>query len=143
MFCSNDCSCGGSCAEKEGKPQRIATDKLSLKNLNNVVYQNIDKDKVSKFEIIHFELFFVCSDCGYTQKFEKDEASYYAIKFMANYPCISCGHTGGFSDFMVRVSPDKGIDLEKAVFINESQFAAALQSIEALKSHPCDYIGRA
>lgn len=142
MSC-NDCSCGGSCDTKEAKPARIITDKITLKNLNNIIYVNLDKDKVSKFEVIHFELFFLCPECGYTHKFEKDDASYYAIKFMANYPCITCGNISGFAGFMVRVSPDRGVDTCETTFITEEQFTSALQMIKVMRSNACNQIGHA
>lgn len=134
MNCRNNCNCGNDRLCEDERPRRINTDRIRLRQLGNVVYKSVDKDSINRFEVLHFELYFLCSECGHTQKFEKDEASYYAINFMANYPCISCSNVEGISDFMVRVSPDRGINLDKTKCIGEDQFTAALQTLDAIRA---------
>jgi len=142
MNCS-DKSCGGSCECGGENKNRIITDHIHLKSLGNVVYrEGVKSDKINKFEVLHFELYFLCPECGYTQKFEKDDASYYAIKFMANYPCISCGNVAGFSGFMVVVSPDKGLDTNEKC-LTESEFKAVIDSAKMFNCHGHACVGRA
>lgn len=144
MNCKNNCNCGSERSCEGEQPKRINTDRIRLKQLGNVVYRGVDKDSINRFEVLHFELYFLCSECGHTQKFEKDETSYHTIKFMANYPCISCGSIGGFSDFMVCVSPDQGVGMEitKDACITEEQFMAALQTLESMRTCGNERMGR-
>jgi hypothetical protein len=82
--------------------------RIRLRHLKNVIYRNIDKDLISHYEILHFKLYYLCSSCGFTTVFERDEAPYYVIRFMLRYPCYHCFNRNGIDDFMIEVSPDKG-----------------------------------
>ena len=123
-------SCKG-CGDKE-VPHRVNTDHIRLKHLKNVNYVNLDAKKISSFEVIHFKLYYLCPICGFYIQFEKDEAPYAAIHFMANYPCYNCLHRCSIEDgFMIVVSPDEGIDLDNitTVLTEEEHF----ERIMALK----------
>jgi hypothetical protein len=143
MFCGENCSCGDGCQCKDDNIEKIRTDKIKLKNLNNIIYKGINKKDISNFEVVHFQLYFLCSKCGYTHKFEKDEAPYYSIRFMANYPCLGCGNIGGFDDFMCVISPDEGIPLDMSDALSEDKFIAALNRLMSIQMYDKDSIGSA
>jgi hypothetical protein len=69
--------------------------------------------------------------CGFYAKFEKDDAPYAAIRFMANYHCYNCLNLCSISDgFMINVSPDEGIkDLSGAV--SEEEHISKLSALKA------------
>lgn len=143
MSCDYKCdgdNCG--CEDGSSKPVRINVDGVMLKDLHNIVYTDIEEGTTSKFEVLHFEIYFICSQCNYTHKFEKDEAPFYAIKFMLNYPCLDCGNIGGFSEFMVRVSPDEGAT-DDDMFIRADSYEDALNKIEFIRSNIQEQSGRA
>ena len=127
MGCTDCGTCGSSF------PHRINTDSIKLRNLKNITYTNIDSKKVSNFEIVHFQLYYLCPKCGFYTTFEKDEAPYAAIRFMANYHCYNCLQLCGIEDgFMVRVSPDKGINKTSGVVtISEDDHMARMQALNS------------
>lgn len=82
---------------------------VKLYQLKNVVFRDVN-DHVSNYEVVHFKLYYFCPICGFQTVFEKDDAPYSAIKFMANYPCYNCWNVCKLGEcFMVEVSPDEGI----------------------------------
>jgi len=78
-------------------------------------------------------LYYLCPVCGFYTTFEKDEAPYAAIRFMANYHCYNCLHLCSIEDsFIIRVSPDTGIIIDNnAVLISEAEH---ITRIDALRS---------
>jgi hypothetical protein len=105
------------CGDKE-VPHRVNTDYIRLRHLKNVNYVNLDVRRISNFEVLHFKLYYLCPVCGFYTQFEKDEASYAAIHFMANYSCYNCFHRCSIDDgFMIIVSPDRGIDIDNVTTI--------------------------
>ena len=104
---------------------KINTDHIRLRHLRNVRYVNLDARSISSFEVIHFKLYYLCPVCGFYTQFEKDEAPYAAIHFMANYPCYNCFNRCSIDDgFMIIVSPDEGIDIDnvETILTEEEHF---------------------
>jgi len=103
--------------------RRVNTDAVRLRHLKNVIYNNVNPNHISNHEVRHFKLYYLCPVCGFYTTFEKDEAPYATIHFMANYRCYNCLNLCSIEDgFMINVSPDQGIDLNSGDIIDEEEY---------------------
>jgi len=118
-----------------GAKSSANADKIHLRHLKNVVYRNIDPNHISHYELFHFKLYYLCSGCGFTTMFERDEAPYYVVRFMLRYPCYGCFARNGINDFMIEVSPDKGVLWEPDMpgCILEEDFENRVESLMAIQ----------
>jgi len=126
---------------------RVLETSAKLYHLKNIVYRRVD-DHVSNYEVVHFKLFYFCPVCGFQTEFEKDDAPYSAIKFMANYPCYNCWHVCDLGEcFMVEVSPDEGAFWDPVNPFCIEENSEIFNTIHALmkyeESNPNTFIGHA
>lgn len=110
-------------------------DRIHLRHLKNVVYRNVDPNTISHYELLHFKLYYLCSTCGFTTMFERDEAPYYVVRFMIRYPCYQCFSKNGINDFMIEVSPDRGALWEPDApgCILEEEFEKRFETLVAIQ----------